>query len=150
MECGGGVARIAFFAILGPRLGDFTTPPRRFPGLHAHRLGWYMFGAWRPKLSGMRRWVGSYCVFRRIGPRKRDLTTTPRRLPVLTRSPSRLICVWCVETQAEWDAAVGCLALRFRQTGPRKRDFTTTPRRLPYFDKITIKIDMCLIRGDPC
>ena len=115
-----------------------NTMPRRHLEdtlfLHDHRRDWYVFGGWRPKLRGMRRWDGSHCVFRQMGLRKRDVTTTPRILliltyppsgprlgdfttpprilPVLTRSPSRLGCFWCVETQAEWDAAVDSLASR--------------------------------------
>ena len=50
--------------------------------------------------------------FAELGPGIGDATATPRSLPVLTRSPSRLVCDWCVETQAEWDAAADCLALR--------------------------------------
>ena len=77
-----------------------------------------MFGAWRPKLSGMRRWDGSYCVFRKMGPRKRDVTTTPRRPPVFTQSPSRVMLVWCVATRAQCNAAPDCLELRIRKSGP--------------------------------
>jgi len=54
-----------------------------------------------------------FTFFAELGPRKRDVTTTPRRFPVLERSPLRLICFWCAETHAEWDAAVGWLALSF-------------------------------------
>ena len=36
--------------------------------LHDHRRYWYVFGAWRPKLSGMRRRTALHCAFRRIGP----------------------------------------------------------------------------------
>ena len=53
--------------------------------------------------------------FAELGSRKRDVTAASRKFPVLTLSPTSLICVWCVETQAEWDAAADCLALRISQ-----------------------------------
>ena len=34
--------------------------------LHDRRRDLYVFGAWIPKLSGMRRRTASHCVFRRI------------------------------------------------------------------------------------
>jgi len=51
--------------------------------------------------------------FAELGARKGDVTMTARRFPVLIQSPSILVCVSRVETQAEWDAAADCLALRF-------------------------------------
>ena len=108
-----------------------------------------MCGAWKPKLSGMRRWDGSHCVFRRMGPRKRGVTTAPRRFAVLTRSPSRCVCVWCIETQAEWDAAVGCLAVSISPNRPSKTRCHAGTSKTPCFNTITVEIDMCLVRGDP-
>jgi len=59
----------------------------------------------------MQRRTASHCGFRQMGPRKRDVTSAPQIFPLLTQSPSGLECVRCVETKAEWDAAVDCLAV---------------------------------------
>ena len=91
--CGGGVARIEYLAkwALENAMSRRHLEDSLF--LHNRRRDSYVFGAWRPQLSGMRWWDGSHCVFRQMGPRKRDVTTAPRRHPVFTRSPSRLVCV---------------------------------------------------------
>ena len=100
-------------------------------------------------------WVGCFgglpriVYFAELGPRKYDVKTTPQRSPVLTRSPSRLICVWCVETEAEWDAAVGWLALRFSPNGPSKTRSHDDSSKIPCFYTIDVEIDICLVRGDP-
>ena len=117
--------------------------------LHGRRRDWYVFGAWRPNLSGMRPRTASHCVFAELGPRIRDVTTTPRRFPVLTQSPSRLICVLCMEAQSEWDAAVGWLALRFSPNEPSKRRCHDGTSKIPYFYTIAVEVSMCLVRGDP-
>ena len=69
--------------------------------------------------------------FAKFGLRLGDFTPAPRILPVLTRSPSRSACVWCVATQADWDAAVGCLAVTFAKLGLRLGDFTPASQILP-------------------
>ena len=95
-RCGGGLPRSEYFAILGPRLGNFTTPPRI--------------------------------------------------LPVLTRSTSGLACVWCVETQVVWDAAVGCLAMRFSPNGPSKTRCHDDTSKIPSFDMLTAERCACSMR----
>ena len=119
--CGGGMARIEFFAkwALENAISRRHLEDTLF--LHDQRRDWYVFGTWGPKLSGMRRWDGPHCVFRQVAPRKGDVTTAPRRIHVLTRSPSELLFIWCVENQAEWNAVVGWPALRFSPNGPSKR-----------------------------
>ena len=87
--------------------------------------------------------------FAEFCPRKRDVTTTPRRFPGLTLSPSRLMCVWCVETQAEWDAAVGWLALRFSPNEPSKMRCDDGISKISCFYTIAVEVDMCSVRGDP-
>ena len=66
------------------------------------------FWAGKTVLSGMR---GRIAHSRKEALELAIFTPPPRMLPDLTRSPSRLACVWCVATQAEWDAAVGCIAV---------------------------------------
>jgi hypothetical protein len=80
--------------------------------LRDHRRKRSVLGAWKPELSRMRRWTASHCTFAKLGPRLGDITTTPRRFPLLPRSPRIVTCDWCVETGAERDAALVCLALR--------------------------------------
>jgi len=75
-----------------------------------------------------------------LGPRLGDFTTTPRRFPVFTHSRWRVMYVWCVETRAEREAALGCLALRIREIGPRIGDFTTTPRRFPVLTRSSWRV----------
>ena len=50
-----------------------------------------------------------------------ELTPAPRRFPILTCSPSRVVCIWCLETRAEGVAAADCRALRIREIGPSNR-----------------------------
>ena len=59
-----------------------------------------------------------------------------------------MVCVLRVETQAEWDAAVGWLALRFPPNGPSKTRCHDDTTKIPCFDTIAVEIDMCLVRGD--
>ena len=93
------MARIAFFAkwALENAMSRRHLEDTLF--LHDRRRDWYVFGAWRPKLSGMRRWDGSHCAFRRIRTSKR-----------------------------------------------RCHDDTS---KIPCFDKMTVEVGMCLVRGDP-
>ena len=60
------MARIAFFAkwALEDAMSRLHLEDSLF--LHYHRRCWYVFGALRPKLSGMRRRTASHCAFRRI------------------------------------------------------------------------------------
>jgi len=54
---------------------------------------------------------------RQIGPLTDKLTPAPRRFPLLTCSPSRVLCIWCLKTRAEGGAAADCRALRIREIG---------------------------------
>ena len=54
---------------------------------------------------------------RQIGPLTDKLTPAPRRFPLLTCSPSRVVCIWCLKTRAEGGAAADCRALRIREIG---------------------------------
>ena len=57
--------------------------------------------------------------------------------------------VWCVETQAEWDAAVDCLALRFSPNSALENAMSRWHLEDSLFYTNTVEIDMCLVRGDP-
>jgi hypothetical protein len=83
-----------------------------------------VLGAWGPKPSGVRRWTASHCVFAKLGPRLGNIATTPRRFSLLTCSPWRAVCFWCVETGAEWDAATrlsSTACFCFAKSAPRPR-----------------------------
>ena len=69
------------------------------------------------------RYGALHCAFAKQGPQTDELT--PKR------SPSRVVCVWCLETQAEWDAAPDCLALGIRKNGPSNQ--RVSPRRRSAF-----------------
>ena len=62
--------------------------------------------------------------------------------------PTKLICVWSVEIQAEWDAAVGWLALRFSPNGHSKTRCHDDTSKTPCFYTIAVESDACLVRGD--
>jgi hypothetical protein len=96
----------------------------------------------------MRRWTALHRVFAKLGPRLGDFTTTPRILPLLTRSPLRVMCVWCVETGAEWGAALDCLALRIREIGPSTRLYHGDSK-IPSFGALALESGVRLVRGDP-
>ena len=137
MGCGGGMARITYFAKLGPQKRDVTTAPRRLPVFTRPpsrvMLVWCVEN--QAEWDAVVGWL-ALRFFAKWALEKRDVTTTPRRFPVFTRSPLRLMLVWCVETQSEWDAAVVWLALRFSaKWALEKRDVTTTPRRFPVFTR---------------
>ena len=66
----------------------------------------------------MRRYGALHCAFAKQGPQTGELTPKPQRFQVSTRSPSRVVCVWCLEASAEWDAAADGLALRIRKMRP--------------------------------
>ena len=87
--------------------------------------------------------------FAELGPRKRDVTTTPRRYPLFTRSPSILICVWCVEAQAEWDAAADCLALRISPNWALENAMSRRHLEDSLFNTSIVEIDMCLMTWRP-
>ena len=111
------------------------------------QFGERLFYEWRCELKsggGLPRIV----CFAELGPQKRDVTSAPRRFPVLTQPQSRLIYVWCVETQAEWDAAAGCLALRFSPNGPSKTVCHDDTSKIPCFGTITVGSDTYLVLGD--
>ena len=74
----------------------------------------------RPKLSGMRRWGGSHCAFRRIGTTKMRCHDDNSKIPCFDTITVEIDMFMCAETQAEWDAAVGRLALPFSPNGPSK------------------------------
>ena len=88
----------------------------------------------------MRRWTASNCVFANLGSRLGDFTTTPRIIPLLTRSPWRVMCVWWVETGAEWDEAADCLALLIREIGPSTRRYHDDASKIPSFDTLASEI----------
>ena len=69
--------------------------------------------------------------------------------PFFIRSPSILVCDWCVEAQYGWDAAVGWLPLRFSSNGPSKtRCHDDTPKTPCFFFTIAVESDACLVRDD--
>jgi hypothetical protein len=69
------------FTKLGPRLGDITTTPRRFPLLT--RPPWIVMYICRvrPGQCVTRRWAASLCVFAKLGPRRGDFRTSTSGTP---------------------------------------------------------------------
>jgi hypothetical protein len=59
------------------------------------------------------------------------------------------MCVWCVETGAERDAALDCLALRIREIGPSARRFSCQRVEIPCFGALAVQSGAYLARGDP-
>jgi len=112
------------FAKLGPRRGDFRANAPNIPcfGALIVESGAYLAGrdpsrvgcgVGLLRIAYSRNWALDSAISRR---RHEDS-------PLLTCSPWRVMCHWCVETGAEWDAAVDCPALRIREIGSSTRRF---------------------------
>ena len=139
------------FRQMGPLLGDFTPLPRILPVLT--RSPSRLARVWC--VATLAEWDASVgCLAVSISPNwaldsaiSRPCLEDPL---FLTRSPSRLACVWCMATIAEWDAAVGCFASSISPNGLSTRRLHATSSNKPCFDTPTVYIGMCLVRGDPC
>ena len=90
----------------------------------------------------MRRKGALHFVFTKSGPQTDEPTPAPRRFPILTRSPSRMVCIWCLKTRTERDAAADCPALRIREIGPSNRRAHAGASKIPTFDMLIVEKGM--------
>jgi hypothetical protein len=124
------------------RCSTSKIPRLRTPRVESDMCFW----AGTRVLSGMRGWITHS---RREALESAIFTPPPRKYPALTHSPSRLAYFWCVATQAEWDAAVGSLALRFSPNGPSKTRCHDDTTKTPCFDTLAVESGACLMLGQP-
>ena len=101
-----------------------------------------MFGAWKPKPSGMRRWDGSHCLFRRIGASKSrcyDKTSKFRCFDTITVA----IDTCLVRGDPSQVGCGGGMAriVYFVELGLRKHDVTTKPRRFPVLTRPSSRLE---------
>jgi len=58
------------------------------------------------------------------------------------------MCVWRVETEAERDVAVDCVALCIREIGLSTRRYHYDASKIPPFDTLAMESDVRLVRVD--
>ena len=111
---GARLPRIAYFAKLGPQFGEYVPGPSKVGEVPSSTVTLYfclMLMSASSVGCGM-----APCIVnsqnRATGSQTDEPTPAPQLFPLLTRSPSRVVCIWCLDNRAEWDAAADCLALR--------------------------------------
>ena len=100
----------------------------------------------------MRRWTD--CLALRI----RETGTSTRRyhdgasktpsFDTFTVKSDVHMCIWCVETGAERDAALDRLALRIREVGPSTRRYHDDASKIPSFGVLAVESGAYLARED--
>ena len=108
--------RIAYFAELGPRIGDYAPWPSniRMVALSTVTVCDLLMFV-NASSIGCNCRVPFIAHLAKLGPQTDELTPAPRRFPLLTCSPSGVVCIWCLETRPKWYAAADCPALCIRE-----------------------------------
>ena len=96
----------------------------------------------------MRRRTASHCAFRQIRTSNGQLCVASPKTPALSNITGNLTLIWCLETRAQWDPAVGCLELRIRQIGPSNRRAHAGASKISAFDMLTVESVIYLVRDD--
>ena len=101
-----------------------------------------MFGAWKPKPSGMRRWDGSHCLFRRIGASKTRCHDKTSKIPCFDTT---IVEIGICSVRGN-PSQVGCGGGQpriacFAELGPRNHDVTTKPRRFPVLTRPSSRLE---------
>jgi len=107
------------FAKWGPRIGDYAPWPSNIGMVALSTVivcALLMFVNVSSIGCGCR--VAFIAHLAKFGPQTDELTPAPRRFPLLTCSPSRVVCIQCLETRAKRDAAADCPTLCIREIGP--------------------------------
>jgi len=80
--------------------------------------------------------------------RRGDFRASLWKSPTLARLPLSPARIWCLETRAERDAVLGCLALRIIEIGPSMRQFPCLTLEGPYFGALTVDNHACFVLRD--
>ena len=127
--CDPGLSRIAYSQKRGPRIGEYAPWSSNIGMVALSTVtvcALSMFVNVSSIGCGCR--VAFIAHLAKLGPQTDERTTAPRRFPLLTCTPSRVVCIWCLETRREWDAAADFPALCIREIVPCGCEFPATAR----------------------